>query len=177
MKNLGLIKETETVYRLSQGNQGLGKLHFDFLKQEIKQHSLQRNRICIHQNDAEPVHEMFVALPKNAYIRPHCHMSKPESGHSVEGSAIIVIFDQDGSIANHFLCSTTDSHCLSYYHLLPGQIHTQIILSDFFIFHEIIPGPFDKKDTFFPPWAPYEGTKEAADFLASMNGIEKDYEC
>ena len=38
-----------------------------------------RIRICTHSDDKDKLHEMFIALSRSTYIRPHKHYNKSES--------------------------------------------------------------------------------------------------
>src|SRR5579871_5272686 len=44
-----------------------------------------RSRLCAHRDPAETLHEMFVCLHRDTYIRPHKHPGKVESFHIIQG--------------------------------------------------------------------------------------------
>ena len=51
----------------------------DFLKSNANKNNKKRIRICTHSDDQDKLHEMFIALSKSTYIRPHKHYNKSES--------------------------------------------------------------------------------------------------
>jgi hypothetical protein len=38
-----------------------------------------RSRLCTHPDPSSPLHEMLIVHHRDAYIRPHKHLGKPES--------------------------------------------------------------------------------------------------
>src|SRR5437016_4797075 len=70
----------------------------EFLKDKLKHCSRGRIRLCAHQENSDLLHEMFIVLCQDTYIRPHRHFNKSESFHVLEGTADVVIFDEAGSI-------------------------------------------------------------------------------
>ena len=138
----------------------LSKKDINFLKEKMLKNNLQRIRICAHKGIKDKIHEMFIVLRKNNYIRPHRHLNKSESFHLVEGNAKIVVFDNDGNIKDVICVDSYDSGKKFYYRMNNAFFHTVLPTSDFLIFHETVQGPFRKEDTVFAPWAPKEGDKE-----------------
>jgi cupin fold WbuC family metalloprotein len=161
---------------LKEKSSKIGIEHFDFLKEILDAQKLERARICVHHDDHDSIHEMFVALSSKGYVRPHCHVGKAESGFAVEGKAIIVFFDSDGNVTDHFLCAPQGENSVAYYHIQAGKIHTQLVLTDIFIFHEVLPGPFDQNSSFFPEWAPRGGEAAAFWLRHTLKEVYEQYE-
>ena len=104
--------------------------------------------------------EMFIALSKNTYIRPHKHYKKSESLHVIHGSADVIFFDDKGNINKIINLSKDSPDSFFYYRIDKPIYHTFLLKSDFFIFHETTEGPFIKDKTEYAPWSPKENEKD-----------------
>ena len=120
-----------------------------------------RARLCAHKDSQDRLHEMLIVLTRAVYIRPHKHLNKTESFHVIEGSAIVLFFDDTGAIAEAMPIGDAASGRTFYFRNEDSRYHTQIVTSDFLVFHEITNGPFNRADTLFAPWSPGE-TETAA---------------
>lgn len=120
-----------------------------------------RARLCAHKENQNRIHEMFIALTGNAYIRPHRHVNKSESFHVIEGAATVVFFDDAGKIVEVFEIGDYHSGKAFYYRNEDARFHTQIVTSEKLVFHETTNGPFNRADTVLAPWSP-EDTDTAA---------------
>ena len=120
-----------------------------------------RARLCAHKDSQDRLHEMLIVLSRAAYIRPHKHLNKTESFHVIEGSATVLFFDDAGAIVEVIPVGEAASGRPFYFRNDDPRYHTQIITSDFLVFHEITNGPFNRADTLFAPWSPEE-TETAA---------------
>lgn len=120
-----------------------------------------RARLCAHKENQNRIHEMFIALTGNAYIRPHRHINKSESFHVIEGTATVVFFGDAGEIEEVFEIGDYHSGKPFYYRNEDARFHTQVVTSEKLIFHETTNGPFNRADTVLAPWSP-EDTDTAA---------------
>lgn len=154
-----LNKVNKEVYFATDKVVKLKKENIDFLKRKMISNNLQRIRICAHKDIKNKIHEMFIVLRKNAYIRPHKHLNKSESFHLIEGSAKVIIFDDNGKIRDVIELSDYKSKQKFYYRMDNQYYHTVLVTSNFLVFHETTQGPFFKSDTIFAPWAPDERDK------------------
>jgi len=153
------------------------------LKAQAAKNPRRRMRLCAHRDPSERLHEMLIALTKDAYIRPHKHLTKPESFHVVDGACDVVLFDEVGIITEIITMGTYASGRRFYYRLAEPWFHTVRIRSEFLVFHESGLGPFAPDDTAFPAWAPSVDGPEANEFLqrvdaalerrASVTGCER----
>ena len=128
----------------------------NFLKSNANKNSKKRIRICTHSDDHDKLHEMFIALSKSTYIRPHRHYNKSESLHVIYGSADVVFFDDKGDINKIINLSKDNPDSFFYYRIDKPIYHTFFLKSDFFIFHETTEGPFIKTKTEYASWSPQE---------------------
>ena len=134
----------------------LDEVQVDVLKQQAKRNVRQRARICAHRNPEDRLHEMLIVLTKEAYIRPHKHLNKTESLHVIDGTALVIYFDDDGNIGEVVRIGQYKSGHQFYVRNEDSRYHMQIIMSDYLVFHEVTNGPFNRSDTLFAPWAPEE---------------------
>jgi cupin fold WbuC family metalloprotein len=137
-------------------------MELEDLKKRATASPLQRSRILAHGTPDAPLHEMLIVQTAAVYVRPHRHHGKSESLHVIEGAAKIVYFDNDGGIEDCVDVGPPQSGKPFYLRNDSPRWHTQIILSPFFVFHEVTNGPFRRTDTEFAPWSPEEDDLIAA---------------
>jgi cupin fold WbuC family metalloprotein len=121
-----------------------------------------RTRLCAHKTEEARIHEMFIALDKQVYIRPHRHLNKSESFHVVAGSAAVVFFDDEGAVQTAIEIGDFRSGKPFYYRNEDSRYHTQIITSRRLLVHEITNGPLRREETEYAPWSPPETDLKAA---------------
>jgi cupin fold WbuC family metalloprotein len=131
------------------------------LKRIAAQNPRLRSRLCTHPDPSSPLHEMLIVHHRQAYVRPHKHLGKPESFHLIEGTARVVIFDDAGQISDVLDMAPYGQGKACYYRMPDEVFHTILITSDWLVFHETTAGPFDPSRTAFPDWAP-DGSDAAA---------------
>ena len=128
----------------------------DFLKDRVSQTERKRIRLCAHKHLEDKLHEMFIVLSKETYIRPHKHVNRIESLHVIEGRARAVFFDEMGSIIQVIPLGDLSSELQFYCRIDEAVYHTILVDSEYFVFHESVEGPFCKSNTVFSAWAPDE---------------------
>ena len=144
------------------------------LKQMAKLNTSQKIRLCAHQHPQQSLHEMFIVHAKGFYVRPHKHLGKVESMSVLEGEVDVVLFQDDGSIYQIVEMGPPGSGKKFYNRLGQPIYHTLLIRTDFLIFHEITEGPFLRKKTIFPDWAPLEGKPDTNGFVTDLiRSVEK----
>lgn len=130
-----------------------------------------RVRFCSHHSTNDMVHEMFIVHPKEAYVRPHKHINKPESMLIIEGEADYVVFDDEGNIKEKIPMGDYRSGKSFYQSARAEQFHSLVIHSKWLVFLEVTQGPFNKKDTVFAEWSPKEN--ENGEIIEFMKKIEE----
>ena len=134
-----------------------------------------RVRLCSHKNETDSLHEMLIVHEKNAYVRPHKHISNIESLYVLSGSADLVLFSDDRKVNSVINLSDFGSDKVFYYRLNTPIFHTLLVKSDKFVFHEVTSGPFLREQTIFPDWAPSESQhEEIDDFIAWLIAVAAD---
>ncbi len=133
-----------------------------FLRQQAQASPRKRARICAHRSNDDALHEMLIAISSESYIHPHRHANKSESFHIVEGTVDVVIFDDEGGIADVIELGPPGSGRQFFYRLSVSRFHTLLIRSNYIVIHEATNGPFTKDGTVLAPFAPTEGEPEKA---------------
>lgn len=149
-------KICEGAYQIKDEIVKLGVEDIDFLKKNIINTNKKRTRVCAHKNSDDNIHEMFIVLDKDTYVRPHKHIGKSESFHIVEGLANVIVFNDDGTIKEVIEMGDYSSGKRFFYRINNSFYHTVIVKSNKLVLHEVTNGPFDKEDTQFASWSPKE---------------------
>lgn len=131
----------------------------DALKEGARKNERRRMRLCAHQSNDAALHEMFIVVTKDVYIRPHKHLAKAESLHVLEGEVDVVFYDENGAITDILEMGDFASGKLFYYRVSDPVYHTLVLKSETLSFHEATTGPFDRAQTVYAPWSPEETDK------------------
>ncbi|MBI3694555.1 MAG: WbuC family cupin fold metalloprotein [Acidobacteria bacterium] len=150
----------------------------DLLAQAIAgSRSSPRRRVILplHPRNDDNLHRMLNAVQPGTYIRPHRHLSPPKAESIVllRGSIHFVVFEDDGSVRSHAVLATGSA---SFgIDIKPGVYHTFLALEPDTVLFEVKPGPYEEStDKDFAPWAPAEGSEQAAEFLRGiMNVVQR----
>ncbi len=152
-----LTKKSAEVYLAEGPIARLGQEDVLLLRQGAADSPRGRVRINVHPSEDDMLHEMFIAIRQDSYIRPHLHPGKSEAFHIVQGEVDIVVFQEDGSVREVVPLGDGHSGRAFYYRMSQPFFHTLLIRSDILIVHEITTGPFLRGGTRFAPFAPEEG--------------------
>jgi cupin fold WbuC family metalloprotein len=160
---VNLIKKSLDVYSAPGPIASIGQKEIEYLRSELKGNVKGRVRINLHPDNTDTLHEMFIAIRPDSYIRPHKHPNKSEAFHIVYGEVDIVIFKDCGSIQQIVPLAAGSSSKAFYYRMSKPFFHTLMVKSDLLVVHEITNGPFESHGTDFATFAPSED--------ASLNNI------
>ena len=158
--SLPLKKINDEVFMATDEVVRFDSRYVDFIKQSAAKNARGRARICAHRGPTDTLHEMLIAMRSDSYIRPHRHHQKIESFHLVDGSVDVIIFNDDGSVADVVELSL---HGSFYYRLDSPRYHTLLINSPVLVIHEITNGPFDLRMNDFASFSPAEGDNIQSD--------------
>lgn len=123
----------------------------------------------LHAGYDEPCQRLLNAIEPGTYIRPHRHLSppKPECFVAVRGRMALIIFREDGR-PERVLHLVPGGPVLGI-DLPPGVWHAILSLESGAVFFETKPGPYAPLgDKDFAPWAPPEGSPDAAAYLREL---------
>ena len=162
------INNPEVIFNTNK-SLSLTRKNIEQLVRAAEKNSRNRIRLCVHQVEDEPLHQMFIVHPRHAYVRPHMHVEKSESILVLGGDLDYIIFDKCGNIKERLEMGAYNSGKHFYQRTGPGIIHTLLIHSEWLVFLEIIEGPFVKTGTKYAEWSPTETDHDsAADFVRSL---------
>lgn len=159
-----LRKVNDEIFIVQDPIARIGPAETAFIKAQAAANDRKRARICAHKRNEDSLHEMIIAISAKSYIHPHRHLGKSESFHIIEGIVDVVVFDEDGNIADIIGLGDPATGRAYYYRLDQSLFHTLLIKSDFLVVHEVTNGPFLREKTEMAPWAPTEGN------IADTNG-------
>lgn len=129
----------------------------------------QRMNLNLHQDYSDPCQRLFNALEPGTYIRPHRHTEPPktECFLAVRGRMALLLFDDGGAVVKTVIFGAGCE--ILAVDLPPGLWHSVICLEPGSVFFETKPGPYVAlSDKDFAPWAPLEGSADAADYLKAL---------
>lgn len=144
----------------------------DKLSAEARANPRRRKNFNLHPNDDFCCHRLFNALEPDTYIRPHRHLdpAKDETFVIVRGKLGVVMFDATGTVLGHVvLVAGGEAIAADMPH---GSFHSAVSLEPGTVFFEAKAGPYrplTAEET--APWAPIEGTPEAAGYLAFLKNL------
>lgn len=135
-----------------------------------------RQHANLHASYAEPCQRLFNAIGVGSYIRPHRHMADPktETLLAVRGRLTLVLFDEQGQVmqALPFGVGPGAEDCDAGVELSPGAWHTVLADLPGSVLFEVKAGPFEPElAKELAPWAPAEGSAEAAAYTTELRRI------
>jgi cupin fold WbuC family metalloprotein len=176
IKPFFLKKITEGVYYFDKVKPFIDSKLLEFLKKDAIKNKLKRSRICVHKKPTSKLHEMFIAILRDSYIKPHKHLNKDESYFLLEGKLEIVVFNENGKIKEVICMSTIGKNKKLYFKIFKNSMHTIVIKSKYIIIKEVTEGPLNKKNDVFAHFAPDENQKnEIKIFNIKLNENIKKY--
>jgi cupin fold WbuC family metalloprotein len=147
----------------------LGWPALDGLVEEAGRSPRRRAHLNVHTSLDDPVQRLFVAVRLGSYFRPHRHAGKWEFAWVLRGRFAVLVFDGAGQVADRVVASAGDPSGAGGFELAPGVWHTYVALEDGSVFLEVKQGPYvPGAAAEFAPWAPPEGSPEAAAFVAAL---------
>lgn len=153
---MNLVQRSPEVFVAQGPISVIGAEEIELLKLAVSSSPKGRVRINAHLDGDDPLHEMFIAIRPESYIRPHKHRNKSESFHVIHGSVDIVIFEDDGRIRQVVKLAAGENSRAFYYRMSKPCFHSLVIRSDILIVHEITNGPFHANETIFAAFSPEE---------------------
>ncbi len=135
-----------------------------------------RRRIILplHKAPDANLHRMLNAVQPYSYVRPHRHLDPPkaESILVLQGAILTFIFDATGKVEEAMIFAAgTAAFGIDFE---PGVLHTFLALQPDTVLFEVKPGPYEAQtDKDFAPWAPVEGSPEAAAYMADLYGFAR----
>lgn len=121
----------------------------------------------LHEGADDMVQRYCIAAEKDSYFRPHRHPNNWELAMVFRGKFEVVVFDDEGNIAEHQLVGPHTG--TAGFEIEANRWHCWIPLEDQGVFFEVKQGPYDPATAAeFAPWAPEDGTPEAKAFIQKL---------
>lgn len=123
-----------------------------------------RTHAPLHDDHADPVQRVVIALQPGTYVRPHRHEDGVwELFALLEGALSVLVFAADGTVERRVDLRPGGDRIVQ---LPPGAWHTAVALVPHTLALEVKPGPYrPTTDKHFATWAPAEGEPAAADMV------------
>lgn len=138
---------------------------------DARANSRKREILALQRGNADTLQRMINAIEPGSYVRPHRHHAPPKSESVVllAGSIGFVAFHEDGTLNFESCILLHRSRGAIALDCRESVWHTFFALEPNTVVFESKSGPFDPNtDKEFAPWAPAEGTPEAARYLESL---------
>ena len=107
-------------------------------------------RINLHAGPDAPVHNMIIAQKQGGSPYVHKHLTKEETYQMIEGRMQLRMFDDAGKVTNEIVLGSVGSGLPFAVRIPKGVFHATEPRTEYAVFHESRPGPFDPADTVFP---------------------------
>jgi len=147
----------------------IDKKFTDSLIVEASKSERKRATFNFHKELSDTLQRMINTMNTDTYVQPHKHQhpDKREAFILIKGKALVVEFDDHGTIADYILL---DRNAESYgCEIEPGYWHTIICLEDNTMLYELKDGPYDAKtDKKFASWAPKEGDARCQAYIKKI---------
>jgi len=137
----------------------------DEVTAKAKSVARKRTHYNFHKNYDDAVQRLLNAAEPGTYIRPHKHEDpdKIEVFIILQGSVVVVEFDDAGAVTGHVVLSRERG--VFGVEIPPRTWHTFITLTPGSVLYEVKEGPYRQAvDKNFASWAPEEGSVEAPEF-------------
>ena len=122
-----------------------------------------------HNSASDTLHRMLNAVEPNSYVCPHKHENpnKREAFIILQGSMLVVQFDNLGNITDHTILNAQKGNY--GVEIPPATYHTIVALEVGTVVYEVKDGPYDvTNDKGFATWAPQEGSPDSTEYLRML---------
>lgn len=150
------IQKSPEVFHAKSWGINWGKELIDELKKVASNSNLNRARLCFHPYTNDLHQEMLIVMKKEVIEKPQMRINGFDSKIVIEGEAKICYYSNDGEIIQEIKLG--DNHS-KYVHTRSQQFHNLVILSEWFVFLEILNGPFTENTTKFASFSNYKEVK------------------
>lgn len=130
-----------------------------------------RTHATLHDDAADAVQRVVIALQPGTYVRPHRHADGVwELFTALDGALAVLLFDADGTVTERVELRPGGTRLAQ---VPPGAWHSIAVLEPGTLALEVKPGPYrPSTDKDFAAWAPAEGEPGAAAMVRWLEGAE-----
>jgi len=130
-----------------------GNAVIDELKELARRSKLNKARLCLHPSPSDLHQEMLIVMTSKAVELPQRRRIGAESAFdtkiALEGRAALRYYDTNQAVSRTV---ELDGEHSQYVHTRSDEFHSLLIQSDWFVYLEILQGPFDLRTTEVAPW-------------------------
>jgi cupin fold WbuC family metalloprotein len=150
-----IARRTSTeVFHANKWGVSWGREIIEELKEVALRSDRSRARLCLHPNPSDAHQEMLIVMARSAVELPQRRTLGFDTKIVIEGQATLRYYSPEGSQIRGVRLGGEAS---IYVHTGSSEYHSLLVESDWFVFLEILKGPFDASTTEFAPWALVEG--------------------
>ena len=147
---LRLANETAVgVFHARQWGLTFGSEIIQELKIAARNNPRSRARLCLHPNQNDVHQEMLIVMHESVIEKPQRRTIGFDTKIVIEGNAKFIYYDDVGLELRSIFLSQDG---LRYVHTNTTEFHSLQILSEWFVFLEVLKGPFTEATTEFAPW-------------------------
>ena len=140
----------------------------DSLIAEARASPRRRMNRNLHQM-SDPIHRLLNAMEPDSYVAPHRHLAAPrlETLACIRGRGGVVLFGDDGSMAESFLLSPNGPDLIV--EIPAGQWHSLVAIESATVFFEVKAGPYAPPEpSDVANFAPATGSPQASGYVELM---------
>jgi len=153
-----IARRTSTeVFHANEWGVSWGREIIEELKEVALSSDRRRARLCLHPDPSEVHQEMLIVMARSAVELPQRRTLGFDTKVVIEGQATLRYYSPDGNLTRSVGLGGDAS---MYVHTASNEYHSLLVESDWFVFLEILKGPFDASTTEFAPWGQIEGDSE-----------------
>ncbi len=143
------LRTSTEVFHANEWGISWGRAIIEELKEIAQSNDRNRARLCLHPQPTDVHQEMLIVMARSAVELPHRRTIGFDSKVVVEGQAKLRYYSPDGD----FLRSVgLGGDASLYVHTVGNEYHSLLAESDWFVFLEILQGPFDAHTTEWASW-------------------------
>jgi len=142
--------------------QTVEKAEIERLFAEAAKSPRKRSHLLLHEGHHDQVQRLLIAAQPGTYVRPHQHTKQWEMLTLLRGRVEVLIFDEQTILTRRMVLDSSSPVA----QIAQSAWHGCLIKAPDTIVLEVKPGPYQPNE--FAPWAPEEGTAEAAALFSRM---------
>ena len=125
-----------------------------------------------HESADDVAQRYCIAATKDSYFRPHRHPTNWELAIVFRGEFEVIVFDDEGNVEERHLVGPNTA--TAGFEIEANRWHGWLPLEEQGVFFEVKQGPYDPATAAeFAPWAPEDGTPEAAAFVQTLKELTR----
>jgi cupin fold WbuC family metalloprotein len=153
-----IARRTSTeVFHANEWGVSWGGEIIEELKQVALSSARSRSRLCLHPRPTDVHQEMLIVMARSAVELPQRRTLGFDTKVVIEGQAALRYYSPAGDLTRSVGLGGDAS---MYVHTASNEYHSLMVESDWFVFLEILNGPFDASTTELATWGQVEGDNE-----------------